>query len=112
MIVSVDLTHFVGAEVITHDGVEGVFVPIPYNLTEKEGYKGDRTLLAAFSLYPADYKKSHDYSGHLVVPERYRDALLANENVLNVKRKMIWAYDTRKKEKTMSQSDFDKLVSD
>lgn len=112
MFINIEVSRFIGAEVTSMDGVEGIFIPIPYNLKEVKKKNGERSFYASFAMFPSNSRNRHDYDGKQVIPKNYRDTVLQDCTLLSNNKKMIWGYENRNKESGLGESDFDRLIAD
>ena len=109
---TIDLAGLVNAEIISRDGVPGVFIPIEPNCTIKYGSRG-RRVFASFRLWPASVKKNYDFRGIQTIPNEYADKYLSNPIYAGKRDRIAWAWSedaNRDGGGLVSEADFERIV--
>lgn len=112
MRLTVDLTGFVNAELVSRDGIPGVFIPFEPNCNVKYD-KGGRHAYASFALCQAFPNKPYSFVGIEVIPMQYADKYLADPRYAGKRCKMAWLWEGDSYQESggvVSEADFERIV--
>lgn len=112
MQVTVDLAGLVNAELISNDGIPGVFIPFEPNCTVKYDKSG-RHAYVAFRLWPARPNKQYSHTGTQIIPQKYADKFLSDPRYAGKQERVayLWSGDgDRESGGLVTEADFEKIV--
>lgn len=114
MILSLGLTRFVDAEIMTINGVEGVFIPIRPNGDLVINPSGERSVYCKIGLLPDRTMKKYDYVGRLLVPESSMDSDLEIPDGVLKRKNVVWGFATKTETRTgfVTVDDFNSIVGE